>query len=176
MAGIEFEYWDACVFLALLKGEIHRQGELEYLVGQAEKFDRGRLCIITSTISVTEILDAKFSPDQIRRIKEMYSRSNFQFIDANLKICELASEIRSYYFENPIRTDGKVIGLATPDAIHVASAIVAGEAALQPVNLLTFDSEHNPSRKSMAMTSMTGLVAGKYRLEIERPRPHGRGG
>ena len=170
MTGTEIEYWDTCVFLALLKNEMHRPGEAQYVSDQARKFDIGALSIVTSTLTVTEILDSKMSVIQIARLKEIFGKNNFQFIDANFRVCELASEIRSYYAEHNVSVLGaKKLQVTTPDAIQVASAIAAQRLAKQPIKLLTFDSDDKTTRGHMAMESLNGLVANKYRLEIGRP-------
>lgn len=170
MAGIDIEYWDSCVFLALLKRESHRLGEPEYLQEQARKFDIGTLGIVTSSIALTEILESSLTAEQSAALKQMFVRSNFQFIDANFKVCELASEIRNYYRDNPIRPENlKKIFPSTPDAIHVASALTAQTMLKHPIKLLTFDSEDKPIKNEMALTKMDGLVANKYRLRIGRP-------
>lgn len=91
MTGIEFEYWDSCIFLALLQNEEHRPGELEYLQDQAQKFDMGVVGIVTSSIAMVEVYEARLSSEQAVRIKSMYSRSNFQFIDASLNVWRRSS-------------------------------------------------------------------------------------
>jgi len=169
MTGIEFEYWDSCIFLALLQNEEHRPGELEYLQDQAQKFDMGVVGIVTSSIAMVEVYEARLSSEQAVRIKSMYSRSNFQFIDASLNVCMLASEIRSFYKLNTVNTNGVELYPSTPDAIHVASAIVAQKGLPKPLSLITFDSENKSKKNELALTGLTGKVAEKYPLTICRP-------
>lgn len=171
MSGTETEYWDTCVFLALIKGEPLRQGEETYLEMQARKFDMGQLNLVTSAITITEILASKLTEEQHEKLRDFSTRSNFQYIDANPGICTLASEIRNYYSENPpIRPAGsKTLKLPTPDAIHVASAIAVQASVKRPVKLLTFDCKDKPSRNEMALDSLDGMVANKYHLRIGRP-------
>ena len=163
MDGIELEYWDSCVFLALLQEETHKSGELEYLKKQARKFDIGALAIVTSSIALTEIFEARLSDENKAKFRSMYTRSNFQFIDASVQICQLASEIRGHYKISPI--DG--LYPSTPDAIHVASAIVAQSNSKSELFLITFDDENK--KKEIALTKLSGLVASKYKLTICRP-------
>lgn len=169
MDGIEIEYWDSCVFMALLKGEQHLPGEQAYLQNQARKFDMGALGIITSSIAITEIFEAKLTEVQVAQLRSMYTRSNFQFIDATAQICQLASFIRSYYKDNPIKAGSVELYPSTPDAIHIASAIAAQSVSKQEVRLLTFDSNNKPEKKELGLTHITGVVAGKYKLTICRP-------
>ena len=171
MSGTETEYWDTCVFLALIKGETLPHGEESYLEQQALRFDIGQLNLVTSAITITEILACKLTKEQRDRLRDLSTRKNFQYIDANPSVCELASEIRNYYFENPpLRPDGsKKLKLMTPDSIHVASAIAVQAAMKRPVKLLTFDCADKPSKGEMALDRLSGLVANKYRLTIGRP-------
>lgn len=171
MSGTETEYWDTCVFLALLKGESLRHGEESYLEQQSLRFDIGQLNLVTSAITITEILACKLTKEQRDRLREVSTRRNFQYIDANPGVCELASEIRNYYVENPpSRPEGsKTLKLMTPDSIHVASAIAVQTAIKRPVKLLTFDCTDKPSKGEMALDRLNGLVANKYRLTIGRP-------
>ncbi|WP_081610785.1 PIN domain-containing protein [Cupriavidus neocaledonicus] len=169
MAGIEIEYWDTCIFLAFIKGEEHRPGELDYIKSHASQFDLGLCGIVTSAITITEVLEAKLTADQINRFYNLQRKSNFTFIDASPQVCKVASEIRSYYFANPMRSDGKIVYPSTPDAIHVASAIAAKSASKQGVRLITLDAKDKPKKGEIALTAMNGLVADKYPLTICRP-------
>jgi hypothetical protein len=169
MDGIELEYWDSCTFLALLKNETHRNGEQEYLQSQARKFDMGALGLVTSAIAVAEIFESRLNKEQADRFRSMYTRSNFQFIDANFQICSVASEIRGYYKNNPIKDGGKELYPSAPDAIHVASAIAAQSFSKLPILLITFDSDNKPEKKEIGLTKISGSVAGKYQLTICRP-------
>lgn len=171
MAGSKIEYWDSCIFLALLKRETnHEPGELAYLEQQARRFDSGELFLATSTIAITEILAAGFDEAQNARIKAMYQRSNFVFIDASRRVCELASSIRSYYLKNPAKPEStKFWNIATPDAIHIASAIALNQRVAQAVNLLTFDYNDKPKTKELGLIGLSGLIANQYPLEILRP-------
>lgn len=169
MDGIELEYWDSCVFMALLKNEQHLPGEQTYLQNQARKFDMGALAIVTSTIAITEIFEARLTDEQIAQLRGMYTRSNFQFIDATTQICQVASFIRSYYKKNPIKDGSAELYPSTPDAIHIASAIAAQSVSKQEIRLLTFDSKNKPDKKELGLTNISGLVAGKYTLTICRP-------
>lgn len=164
MDGTELEYWDSCIFLALLQGETtHKTGELQYLEQQARKFDIGALGIVTSSITIAEVFEARLSDENKAKFRSMYTRSNFEFIDANVGICQIASEIRGYYKNNPI--DG--LYPSTPDAIHIASAIAAQSATKDGLLLITLDEENK--KKEVGLVKLSGLVANKYNLTICRP-------
>lgn len=169
MDGIEIEYWDSCVFLALLQKESHRPGEMIYVEKQSFRFDIGAVGLITSAIAVAEIFDARLTEEQVKLFRSMYTRSNFQFIDANLQVCLEASSIRSYYKCNPINQSGKELYPSAPDSIHVASAIAAQRMLKKEIKLITFDSENKPKNNDLGLTKLSGLVAGKHQLTICRP-------
>ncbi len=176
MDGIEIEYWDSCVFLALLNKEQHRAGEMTYIEKQAHRFDIGAVGLITSAIAVAEIFEARLTEEQAKLFRSMYTRSNFQFIDANQRVCFEASSIRSYYKCNPINQDGRDLYPSAPDAIHIASAIAAQSMLKRGIKLITFDSENKPKNNDLGLTKLSGLVAGKHQLTICRPPVDGNTG
>ncbi|MFZ1546384.1 MAG: PIN domain-containing protein [Candidatus Nitrotoga sp.] len=173
MDGIEIEYWDSCVFIALLQNEQHRLGEFAYLQNQARKFDMGAIGLVTSASAVAEIYESRLTEEQTERFRSMYTRSNFQFVDASFQICSVASEIRGYYKNNPIKQNGRDIYPSAPDAIHVASAIAAQVVSKQSIKLITFDSEDKPAKNEIGLTKISGDVAGKYQITICRPPTKG---
>lgn len=169
MDGVELEYWDSCIFLALLQKEKHKQGELECLEQQSRKFDIGALSIITSSITIAEVFEARLSDDSKLKIRDMYARSNFRFVDATVSICQRASEIRGYYKVKPIKDNGIELYPSLPDAIHIASAIAAQAVTGRNIPLITFDSKNKPQKKELGLTGLSGMVANKYKLTICRP-------
>lgn len=154
------QYWDTCVFFALLKKEEHKPGEYEALRKAAIAFDTGQLVLMTSAITLAELLAGKLSSQQADCFYRMSTRSNFLFIDANDAICRLASEIRKHF------RDTHINGLhpSTPDAIHVASAIHSKASAL-----ITFDCNDKQNEMAMMNILADGKVCGKYPLVIQRP-------
>jgi hypothetical protein len=170
MSGTEFEYWDSCVFLAHLQSEIHRPGEMEYISAQAEKFDIGAVGLVTSSLTITEVFEARLTPDQALAFRRMCARSNFHFIDATAEICRVSSEIRSFYKDNYRNAAGVSLWPSTPDAVHVASAIAAQAGLKQPgFKLLTFDSRNKAKGNDIGLTNMSGRIANRYQLTICRP-------
>lgn len=169
MTGINYEYWDSCIFLAFLQEEEHKPGELDYIKESAYKFDQGTLGILTSSITLVEVYEARLDATQKSTFKSMYSRSNFVFIDASREICNLASEIRSYYRQHTVNANGVDLYPSAPDALHVASALAGQDALNKPVNLITLDSRNKAKNNELALTYLSGKVADKYTLTICRP-------
>ncbi|MGB6053645.1 MAG: PIN domain-containing protein [Burkholderiaceae bacterium] len=155
-------YWDTCIFFALLKKEQHKQGEYESILKSSIAFDNGNLVIVTSAITITELMAGKIDQEQKVRFRKMMTRSNFLVVDANDTVCNLASEIREYFYNN--RVDE--LFPTTPDAIHVASAILT-----QVSTMVSFDQNNKRGQKELAMNKMLidGKVMGKYPLNIRRP-------
>jgi hypothetical protein len=164
MSGTKIVYWDSCIFIAHLKNETHRPGEIQSINDQALHFDMGLIVLATSSIALLEILPASLDDEQKKKFKSMLNRSNFQFIETSHLICERAAEIRDYYKANPV-ADTKLPG--SPDCIHIASAIAAQEISGQKVNLVTLDSDSKSGE--VGLTKLSGVIAGKYQLEICRP-------
>jgi predicted nucleic acid-binding protein len=113
-------YWDACIFYAFFKGEEHKPGELEEIKKQAQLIDANQLILITSAITLTEVLSGKLPADKKDVFPDLFKRPNILCIETTLKIARLGHQIRDYY---KCHTDfgGKTV--STPDAIHLASAI-----------------------------------------------------
>jgi PIN domain len=95
MAGIKTIYWDSCIFLALLKGEEHKAGESALIRQIATEFDAGIVNLITSTITLVEVLESTLDQETKDRFRKMRIRPNFTFIDANHEVCKLAGEIKT---------------------------------------------------------------------------------
>jgi hypothetical protein len=59
---------------------------------------------------------------------------------------------------------------ATPDCLHVATAIAAQEIMKIQIPLWTFDCKDKSSKNELALIALSGKIAGKYDLEITRPK------
>lgn len=172
MTGTKIVYWDSCIFLAHLKKETHHKpGELQAIQDEALHFDVGLVTIITSSISLLEILPATLDDAQKKLFADIRNRSNFQFVEANHAICECASEIRDYYKVNPI---SGVRLPSSPDCIHIASVIAAQTISGQKIKLLTLDSDDKGNE--IGLTKLSGVIANKYHVEIGRPDVKGQQG
>lgn len=156
-------YWDSCIFYALLKGEKHRDGELEAIKRQAKAFDEGNLYIITSSITLTEVMPAKLEQAHQELFAGMHKRSTFVWVDANPKVTGLAVELRTKFVKTQPIT-GNNLWLSTPDAIHIASAISVGVP-----ELITLDGNDKPKLKETSMLEFSNEIEAQYGLKIMRP-------
>ena len=76
--------------------------------------------IITSALTLVECLESKLPVGMDRLFKDMLKRVNRLSMD--IKVAELAHDIRDYYTVRANEFSGKK--LTTPDAIHLAAAIL----------------------------------------------------
>jgi predicted nucleic acid-binding protein len=123
-------YWDACIFLAWLQDERpprRKPGEMEGLAEIVDEVERGDAVVVTSALTQTEVLSADFTEEQKTRFDRAFQRPSCVVVNVDQRIARLASEIRDRF-----RGEGKRI--QTPDAVHMASALIVGADALH-----TFD-------------------------------------
>jgi predicted nucleic acid-binding protein len=167
-------YWDTSIFYALIKGEDHQNGELDYIKNQATMFDKGTFTIYTSCITISEVLLGHFDSEiQRDKFKKFCDRSNLILLNVTKNISVLSAEIRNYYYENPVIVkNGKNLYPDCSDSIHVATAILTKNLIKDPeFKLLTLDSNHKQKHQESSLTGLSihGKIADKYELEIIRP-------
>lgn len=112
-------YWDSCVFLSLVNGDADRVCHIEPFLDLA---DDGKMRIITSTLTVTEVAygameaDGALSDDVVQKIDDLWSPASPIFlVDPFLAI---AMDARNLLRE----TLKKRPKLRPFDALHVATA------------------------------------------------------
>lgn len=153
-------YWDACIFLALLKNEKRPAGEMDGVREYANRFQKNQIIIVTSVLSLTEVLPSKIPTGVDNIFDDLMKRRNMKLIAIDRRIAMLARNIRDYYIQRKSQYNGKV--LSTPDALHLSSAIL-----YQVKEYHTFD-EIN-SYKSLGLIPLSGNVAG-HSLLIKKPQ------
>ena len=157
MPGRRTVYWDSCIFIAWLKDE-QRPNPLDidgvtYLI---EEWDAGRLIVVTSTITRIEVLDSHFSAEQRAQFQACLRRSTIRVEGVTSPIADLAHDIRDHYAP-PL--------IATPDAIHLATAIAGGCESF-----FTFDGTDPSKKKGRPLLPLGPVIAGKHALATEPPR------
>ena len=150
-------YWDSCIFLAWLKDENRAEGEMSGLMSVVREIEKKKFSVITSVITITEVLPVSSGPEVITKFKELFQRSNFQMINVDERIASKASEIRNHYVTES--KQGKRQSLGFADILHLATAINI-EASI----FHTFDG----SGEKQGLLDLNGDVAG-YPLVIEKP-------
>ncbi len=107
-------YWDSCVFLAWLNDDPEQAPKCE---GVLDAADQGKLRIVTSALTITEVLFTKgYEKIDIRdrdKVEALFKSSFITVIDVSRFIAEHAREL---VWTNDVRPK---------DSIHVSSAIYA---------------------------------------------------
>lgn len=142
-------YWDAGLFIAWLKDEKRKPGEMQGLAEVVSMIDRKDAVLITSVVSRTEVLESTLTQENKGKFDKVFQRTNCKMVDLNAPISELAHDIREYY-----KASGKVLG--TPDCQHLATAI-----AYECDEFHTFDEDD--------LIPLSGNVAG-HNLIICKPK------
>jgi predicted nucleic acid-binding protein len=147
-------YWDACLFLAWIKDEERPTGEMDGVREIIDLSKKRDAIIMTSVLTSVEVLSAKIPAGMDTLFQQLMRRVNRVGID--IKIVTLAHDIRNHY----TKLGGKTV--ATPDAIHLSTAIIYRAAEFH-----TFDQEG--SSRSLGLIPLSGNVAGN-RLTICKPQ------
>lgn len=158
-AGKRIFYWDANVFIAWLKGETCWPRSV--IIGMedvAREVHANRAIMFTSTLTSTEIFQGALTKPQKQKLADLLQRTNVNQIAPDTRVADRASAIREFY-----NTRGDKI--KTPDAIHLATAIIYKSDELQ-----TMDGLDPKSLKKTKLLALNGNVAG-YRLSIVNPYP-----
>jgi len=121
MAGTEpTYYWDSCLFLAWIKDEERKSGDMAGVREVIERVKRRDAKIVTSVLTLTEVLDSKLPAGMKTLIDGLLKRVNR--VGMEIKIARMAHDLRDYYVQRSAEFGGKT--LAVPDAIHLATAIL----------------------------------------------------
>lgn len=138
-------YWDTCMFLAWLKNEARQPGEMDGVREIIERSHRRDCKLMTSVLTTVEVLQAKIPAGVDTLLTGLMKRMLRVGIDT--KVAQLAHDIRNQYAKEDR-------SLKTPDALHLASAILHRADEFH-----TFDQQ---------LIDMSGNVAG-HRLVICKP-------
>jgi predicted nucleic acid-binding protein len=142
----ERRYWDAGCFIAWLQEEEGRYEECGSVLHAAEE---GRLEIVTSAFTITEVLYPKggnLLDRSLRTTVRDFLRQRFLvLVQVDRRVAEAAQDL---VWDKGIRPK---------DALHVASALRASVYALE-----TYDEQ---------LIKKSGRVGGQPVLEIRHPRP-----
>jgi predicted nucleic acid-binding protein len=153
-------YWDSCIFIAWIKDEPLPTEQRDGIAECVDGVEKGSLRLITSTITLTEVLTAKLADDIKTKYEQLMTRRSITMIVADRRVTALARGIREYY-EDLRRTDGQG-SLNQFDAIHLATAIQYHATAFYTLD----DGGHG----DRSLLSLNGNVAG-HGLAITKPIP-----
>jgi predicted nucleic acid-binding protein len=120
---VELIYWDSDAFLGWLQSEA---GKAELCEGTLQRADVGEVLIVTSTLTIAEVLWMRNAPriskDKAEIVRRFFRRSYMRLRNVTRLVSESAQELVWDH------------GVKPKDAIHVATALEAKVQALE-----TFD-------------------------------------
>lgn len=160
-------YIDSCVFIAAITGEKRKNDESEHVAGVMGELERRELIAVTSALTRTEILECTLTDQQKAVLDRLIAPPKTQVKDVTRPILDLAAEIRNHYQEERRAGLTNLPTVETPDAIHLATAIYFD----CPI-MFTFDENDVPEKKARpkrGLIPLSGLVAGRYELQITKP-------
>ena len=150
-------YWDTCLFLAWLKDEERPTGEMDGVRELIELSRRREVRLMTSALTLVEVLSSKIPIGFDNLFNNLLKRINRVSVD--IKVAGVAHDIRNFYAARQAEFGNKT--LSTPDAIHLATAIL-----YRADEFHTFDDKG--SSKNLGLIPLSGNVAGN-RLTICKP-------
>jgi predicted nucleic acid-binding protein len=159
MAGNEpVYYWDTCLFLAWIKDEERKSGEMDGVREIIERHKRREVKILTSVMTTVEVLQSRVPAGMERLFEGLMKRLTRASVDS--KVALMAHDIRNYYILRPSEFGGKTV--SAPDAVHLATAVL-----YRATEFHTFDGEN--SSKSLGLLVLSGNVGG-HKLTICKPQ------
>ena len=149
-------YWDTCVFIAWLKDEKDKWPPTIWqgIVDVANLVQSEQAILVTSTLIRTEIFLGTLTPEQKHKFARILQRKNVLEVAPHMRITDRASTIREKH------------KIKTPDAIHLATAILYNVDEMQ-----TMDGWHDDGKRD----GLLGLSRNvdDYNLWITDPYPRG---
>ncbi len=166
MTGRDLVYWDTCIFLAFIKNETRKDpNDMQGILDIVAKIERGNVGLVTSVITLAEVLESTLSQTAIDIFQSYLLRPDMILVDVDKRIAQISHEIRDFYQRKKL-IDG-INTVAVPDAIHLATAISKGCKVFY-----TFDGDGGQdSNKSRILLTLGQNIAGTYDLHIEKPSP-----
>lgn len=151
-------YWDACIYFAWLMNEEAAHGK-ERIDGirqiVKENFER-KAVIVTSTITFVEVMSGRLTAQQESQFKKSFHNQDHIARDVDRPIAMKARDFRQRFLSKGLKT------IATPDAIHIATACIYGAQ-----EFWTFD-DGQKDKRSLGLLALNGdaLIDG---LKICKP-------
>lgn len=153
-------YWDSSCWLAWLNGEGLETWPADVVDGIRDvviEIESGATILFTSSLSRTEVPIERLNEIQKEKYAKLLRRSNVMQVDPTVKVFDRAAQIREFHAQQiPKRS------VLTPDAIHLATAIIYGADEFQTMDGL----QTGGSRRKLL--ALTGNVGG-YDLKVVPP-------
>jgi predicted nucleic acid-binding protein len=158
--GKRIIYWDCTCWLAWLYDEraIWPADVITGLEDVVYEIETNQAILLMSAVMRGEILFPRLNPDQRAKYHQLLRRRNFVEQDAGSRVMDRVSIIRDYHHK-------KGQSVSTPDAIHLATAIL-----YKADEFHTMDGLQKGGSKKRKLLSLSGDVSG-YNLKIVHPYP-----
>jgi predicted nucleic acid-binding protein len=104
--------------LAWLKGEAQYKAFLPAIENMLRECRDKKIEILTSAITITELLCFEVPDNTRRQLDDLFRRDIHKVVDADIVIAKRAREYRRFC------KDKGIAGLKTPDAVHIATAVI----------------------------------------------------
>ena len=190
--GKTFVYWDACVFIAFLKGDKPAAEIKEGIRYWSDRARSGKVTLVTSTLTITEVV--RFHHQDKYRMFTEFMRRHVTRRAADHIVCQRAHAFRDHFTELGLREHEarkalaeeearialerkqKVVKplpvkaprkLATQDAIHLATATIYDCVAFH-----TFDGESQRDTPFLKLLHLNGQIP-NFTIPITLPRAPG---
>jgi hypothetical protein len=95
MPGSPLFYWDACLFLAWLKDEERKGGEMDGVREIIKRMRRRDAKIMTSVLTTVEVLSARIPAGMDTLFRDLIKRLNRQSMD--IRVAAIAHDLRNHY-------------------------------------------------------------------------------
>ena len=122
------------------------------------KFESGKIKLMTSAITYAEVTSISLSDEVDNRFLKLMQRPNLLVIGADIEVSCKARKLRGYYSSQKEHHNNKT--LSTPDALHLATAIL-----YQVAEFHTFDASNQRSLGLLGLNDDVGVD----RLRICKP-------
>jgi predicted nucleic acid-binding protein len=142
-------HWDTCVFLSWLKEDNRTPEERAGIAYWAQRAEKGDALIVTSSLTFVEILRSKFSEDVHNRFMRWTKRYVRTYM-VDRSVIRRAHDLRDHFAREKALGRRKEM-LATPDAIQLATAVVA-----QCSEFHTFDANDKPG--ALGLLPLNGKI------------------
>ena len=151
---VEIIYWDSDCFLGHFQAEA---GKAEKCDGVLQRAERGEVLIVTSTLTLAEVLwmrgGPRLSREKAELVQKFFRRSYIRVYNVSRKLAEAAQVL---VWDNSIKPK---------DAIHVATAIHLRAEALETFDIDLIGKSGTVGKPLLLIREPQSAAQGRFQLE-----------